>query len=203
MSTTPWDQRIANGIVEPCARLGITPNQVTTASLVLGIAAAGLYGWGMDWGPHAGAVLFVLSTLLDHADGQLARCTGTASQFGHYYDVVAGAIAYVSLFVGIGVGLRHGDFGMWSIVMGVVAGVTVSSIFAMRLYMEGNRPAGHLDQPTFAGFEIEDVLYLVAPITWFGLLEPLLIAACAGASVFAAWQIIDYLRDRTATGERE
>ena len=203
MNTTPWDQRIASGLVEPFARLGITPNQVTTVSLALGLGAAGLYGWGGGIWPHVGAALFVLSTVLDHVDGQLARRTNSASRFGHYYDHVAGAISYVGLFVGIGVGLRHGDFGGWSILMGVVAGITVTAIFAMRMYMERNRPSGYLDQPTFAGFEIEDVLYLVAPITWFGLLDPFLTIACVGAPIFAAWQILDYLRGRAAVERGE
>ncbi len=199
----PWDQRIASGFVEPFVRLGVTPNQVTAASLMLGLLGAALYGWGVGFAPHVGAAIFALSTVLDHADGQLARRTGTSSRFGHYFDHVAGAISYVGLFIGIGVGLRHGDLAGWAILMGAAAGICVTGIFGMRMYMERRRPSGYLDQPSFAGFEIEDVLYLVVPITWFGWLEPFLVVACIGAPVFAAWQILDYLRGRTAVERGE
>ncbi len=187
----PWDQRLARGAVKPLARVGVTPNQVTTLSLFLGLAAAGLYGWGNR---DLGAVLFIASTLLDHVDGELARLTGTTSRFGHYYDHVTGGVCYVVLFVGIGIGLRHGDLGGWAILMGILAGIAVSAIFSMRVFMEHDRGDEFLAQPSFAGFEIEDVLYLVGPITWFGALLPFLVAACVGAPIFAAWQVWVFLR---------
>jgi phosphatidylglycerophosphate synthase len=53
-----------------------------------------------------GGALFMLAVLVDHMDGEFARLTGLTSRFGHYYDHVAAGLGYVSLFVGLGIGLR-------------------------------------------------------------------------------------------------
>ena len=50
--------------------------------------------------------------------------------------------------------------------------------------MEDRGGKSATEQPCFAGFEIEDVLYLIGPITWFGALRPFLIAAGIGAPIF-------------------
>ena len=61
------------------------------------------------------------------------------------------------------------------------------------LWPRRNGPIGGSTKPaSFAGFETEDVLYLIAPIAWLGWLSPFLIAAVAGAPAFALftlWEI--------------
>ena len=42
----PWDQQIAAVLVRPLVNTPVTPNQITTVSLVLGLAAATLFAWG-------------------------------------------------------------------------------------------------------------------------------------------------------------
>ena len=49
------------------------------------------------------------------------------------------------------------------------------------MIMEDRGGKSATEQPCFAGFEIEDVLYLIGPITWLGVLRPFLIAAGIGA----------------------
>ncbi len=41
--------------------------------------------------------------------------------------------------------------------------------------------------PGVAGFELEDGIYLIAPATWFGWLEPFFVAAGIGAAVYCLW----------------
>jgi len=47
-------------------------------------------------------------------------------------------------------------------------------------------PAG-LEQLTAGPFEIEDILYVIAPVTWLGWLQPCLLATAVGASLFACY----------------
>lgn len=66
-----------------CARHGVTPNQVTFASLLLVLAAFALfwnghYGWGL--------VAAWAMTFLDTVDGKLARVTLQASRVGDVFD---------------------------------------------------------------------------------------------------------------------
>jgi phosphatidylglycerophosphate synthase len=104
----PWDQRLARASVRPLLAKSITPNQITTLSLAIGLLAALFYGQG-GAAVHFGAACFVLSFWLDHADGELARMSGRTSSYGHYYDLAAGAAVLVALFVGISA--RHGALG--------------------------------------------------------------------------------------------
>jgi archaetidylinositol phosphate synthase len=186
----PWDQRLARILMRPLATTRITPNQVTTLSLAVGLLAAWLYASGDTW-VHVGAVCFMLAFCLDHADGELARMTGRTSTFGHYYDLAAGGAVLVALFVGIGIGLRNGPLGVWSIGLGIAAGLATAVIFVLRMELERRAGKTATRQPNLLGFEVEDVMYLVGPITWLDLLSPLLLLAGIGTPLFALfvmWQ---------------
>lgn len=66
-----------------CVRTGITPNQVTAASLVLVIVAGVLFARGeFGWGLLAGWIM----TFLDTVDGKLARVTVTSTRLGNIFD---------------------------------------------------------------------------------------------------------------------
>jgi phosphatidylglycerophosphate synthase len=186
----PWDQRLARLLMRPLADSGIGPNQITTLSLAIGWLAAWLYAGG-GAAVHLGALCFMLSFWLDHADGELARMTARTSRFGHYYDLAAGGAVLIALFVGIGVGLRDGALGAWSIGLGGAAGLATAAIFVLRMELERRAGKPATRQPNLLGFELEDVMYLLGPITWLGLLQPFLVLAGIGAPLFALlvlWQ---------------
>ena len=66
-----------------CAIWGISPNQVTSLSLFLVIAAGVLFAFGqLLWGLVLGWVM----TFLDTVDGKLARVTVTSSKWGNIFD---------------------------------------------------------------------------------------------------------------------
>ena len=197
MSTPAWDRRLARLLARSLAPTPVTPNQVTTLGFLSGMAAAFLYAQGdeplADWA----AVLFILGAFLDHVDGELARMTESTSRFGHYYDYVASGVAVVSVFAGIGLGLRHGPLGDWAIALGGLSAASVFTILGLRLFIEARYDKPSHDQPSFAGFEIEDILYLIGPITWAGGLVPFLVAAGAGAPLFLLWQLWQWRRLRS------
>ena len=73
--------RPAQWVTRACVRMGITPNQVTAASLVLVIVAGVLFARGeYGWGLLAGWIM----TFLDTVDGKLARVTVTSTQAGKH-----------------------------------------------------------------------------------------------------------------------
>jgi archaetidylinositol phosphate synthase len=194
----PWDQRLAKALMRPLVATAITPNQITTVSLAIGLLAALLYAQNGS-AVHVGAACFVLSFWLDHADGELARITGRTSSFGHYYDLAAGGAVLVALFVGMSIGARQGALGASSIGLGIAAGLATALIFVLRMELERRAGKSAVRQPNLLGFELEDVMYLVGPITWLGLLQPFLILAGVGAPVFALlvlWQCRRVLVER-------
>ena len=183
---TPWDQRLANLVIRPLAETRITPNQVTTGSLIVGLVGAILFARGSG-SMHAGAALFMLSFWLDHADGELARITGRTSSFGHYYDLAAGGAVLIATFIGIGVGLGEGRLGRFAPLLGVTVGGAIAIIFVLRGELERQLGKTSTRQPRLLGFEVEDVLYLLGPITWLGALTPFLLLAGIGTPLFALW----------------
>ena len=68
---SPYSKYIARW----AARRGLTPNQVTTVSVLIGVLAAAAFATGERWGLVAGAVLLQLAFTTDCVDGQLARYT--------------------------------------------------------------------------------------------------------------------------------
>lgn len=189
MTTKPWDAQLAYWLVRPLKDSWVNPNHLTTVRLVTGLAAAVAIAVGDAIWANIGAGLFALSNFLDHTDGELARLSGKSSKWGHQYDLASDAIIHILLFVCIGYALREGRFGWWALLMGIVSGVSVACIFHLRNQMEQRLGKDATRQPNFAGFDIEDVLYLFPIVTLLDGLEPLLMAATIGAPTFALWVI--------------
>ncbi|MEW6169577.1 MAG: CDP-alcohol phosphatidyltransferase family protein [Pseudomonadota bacterium] len=75
--------RPARAATRCCAKAGISPNQVTSASLVLVLAAMALF-WSGHYGP--GLLAAWAMTFLDTVDGKLARVTLRSSKLGNIFD---------------------------------------------------------------------------------------------------------------------
>lgn len=104
---TKWAwPRPARWAVGQCVRLGLRPNHVTAAGLVLVVLAGVLFAEGLyEWGLLAGWAM----TFLDTVDGKLARVTVTSSRFGHYFDHIIDIVHPPVWYVlwGIGLGESH------------------------------------------------------------------------------------------------
>jgi phosphatidylglycerophosphate synthase len=192
-----WDARLARRLVTPLKTSRVTPNHLTTLRLIVGLAGAiGLAQGTFAW-TNAGALLIVLSNFIDHTDGELARISGKSSKFGHFYDLASDAFVTIALFVsmGIGVASAHGDHlyaqPAW---LGAAAGIAVALIFYLRMRIESLAGKAGTRQASAAGFETEDVLYLLPLVTLSQIVEPFLVAASIGAPLFALWVALDYRR---------
>jgi phosphatidylglycerophosphate synthase len=94
----------ARWVTRVCANNGITPNQVTSASLVLVFAAMWLFWTGhFGWGMLAAWVM----TFLDTVDGKLARVTLQSSPWGNVFDH--------------SIDLIHPPFWWWAWIVGLPA----------------------------------------------------------------------------------
>lgn len=192
MTSKAWDSRLAHRIALLLRETRVHPNHVTTASMLVGLAAAALYAGGTPLARNWGAVLYVLSAILDHVDGELARLTNKSSLRGQTYDRLADLIVRFALFAGMGLGLRHGPLGGAAVGCGLAAGAAFVLIFVLRGAIARRRGWDAIPQPGVAGFELEDVLYVIAPVTWLGWLAPFVVAAGIGAPLFAAWMVRAY-----------
>jgi hypothetical protein len=96
---------LAHLVVLALLPLRVPPPAVVLAGFVAGMAAAAELALG---NLIAAAVLLVVKTILDGADGALARASGRITAFGRYLDSDCDLIANAALFAAIGyvTGLR-------------------------------------------------------------------------------------------------
>jgi phosphatidylglycerophosphate synthase len=196
MAVATWDSRLARLVALPLRDTWVHPNHVTTVGLALGLGAAACYATGSARAANVGAGLYVSSVVLDHVDGELARLSGKCSAIGQAYDRAVDLTVRLALFAGMGIGLRHGGLGNLAVGLGLAAGIAFVTIFVLRGAMAKRRGWDALAQPSFAGFELEDILYVIAPITWLGWLAPFVVAAGIGAPLFALWVVRNHRRSR-------
>jgi len=183
----PWDSRLAHVLVRPLRATRVHPNHLTTLALLSGLAAAALYAIATPVSADLGAACWVLTSILDHADGEFARLTGKVSLFGHRYDRAADLVVKLAIFAGMGASLRHGPLQAWGLPLGVLGGASLLAIFFLRGELARRRGPEAFRQPGAAGFEIEDILYAIAPLTWLGWLGPFLVLTAIGTPLFALW----------------
>ena len=84
------------------ARLGWSPNAVTVAFIVCGVAAGVIIAFGGLWSAVAGALLIQAYLLFDCSDGELARWSGRFSATGIYLDRVGHYLGEAALLTGLG-----------------------------------------------------------------------------------------------------
>jgi archaetidylinositol phosphate synthase len=192
-----YDQRLAKAFVAAIRGLPVSPNALTALGMLVGIISGVLYAEGTRGAMIGGSLLFMVAVWMDHVDGEFARATGKTSRFGHYFDHVAAMTSYCAMFVGAGFGLRDTWLGEWAVPCGIAAGVSVALIFSIRLWQETVFGKETTVQTVRAGFEIEDTLYAVGPITWVGLMPPFVAAAGVGTPIYliyAIWEAAGHVR---------
>jgi archaetidylinositol phosphate synthase len=192
-----WDARLARRLVAPLKDSWVTPNHLTTLRLVVGLAAAAAFLPGTYFWSNLAALLLILSNFLDHTDGELARMSGKSSRMGHVYDLVSDAAVTILLFVAMGAGLDKNsgiELQIPPIALGLLAGCAIALVFFLRMRIEDMIGKAANQQASLAGFETEDVLYLLPLVTLSNSVVPFLMAAALCAPLFAWWVIIDYRR---------
>ncbi|MBO8191664.1 CDP-alcohol phosphatidyltransferase family protein [Streptomyces oryzae] len=113
---SPYSRYIARW----CARRGLTPNQVTTASLVTALIAAGCAASGQRWGFVAAGVLLIASFVLDATDGQLARYDLQYSKLGAWLDATFDRAKEYSYYAGLALGAARGGDDVWALALGAM-----------------------------------------------------------------------------------
>lgn len=197
MSTNTLIHRIVRPVIHRIAHTRITPNHITTLRLLTGAAAALAFAQGEALWLAIGGCIFLLSMLLDRADGELARQTGRASVNGHRYDLVSDCTSNILAFIGIGVGAVPA-LGVLGPLLGVVAGAGIGALFWQLnvLKLVESRPFSAWDDRFNA--DPDDAMVFVPLLVWAGAVVPTLIAAAAITPLAALW--IGFTGSRAAAG---
>ncbi|MFF8731344.1 DUF5941 domain-containing protein [Streptomyces sp. NPDC015171] len=113
---SPYSRYIARW----CARRGLTPNQVTTASLLTALIAAGCAATGTRGGFVAAGVLLIASFVLDCTDGQLARYALKYSTLGAWLDATFDRAKEYAYYAGLALGAARGGDDVWALALGAM-----------------------------------------------------------------------------------
>lgn len=95
-------RRLSRPVTRAAIALGITPNPISVASLVVGLLAAWCLWLGTAGAAVAGLAVYVTAVVLDHADGEVARLTFTESRVGEWLDIAVDTIVHAAMVVAMG-----------------------------------------------------------------------------------------------------
>jgi archaetidylinositol phosphate synthase len=173
--------------VRPLISTWVRPNHLTGLRLLTGLAACALLSVGNRSTAVWSGILWVVSCVLDRADGELARMGDLRSDSGKVLDFYSDMILDSFWFLGAGIGLRHSWLGVYAAPLGVLA------CGSMLLVMWSSELLERLSAPGVKAFDFkgvkrfhpDDMLFLLAPFTWLGWLVPILVASSVCTPIFA------------------
>ncbi len=142
---SPYSRYIARW----CARRGLTPNQVTTASLFTALIAAGCAATGTRGGFVAAGVLLIASFVLDCTDGQLARYSLQYSTLGAWLDATFDRAKEYAYYAGLALGAARGGDDVWALALGAMVLQTCRHVVDFS-FNEANHDATANTSPTAA-----------------------------------------------------
>ncbi|MEV5603658.1 DUF5941 domain-containing protein [Streptomyces sp. NPDC052299] len=160
--TTHFISPYSRYIARWCARRGLTPNQVTTASLLTALIAAGCAATGTRGGYVAAGILLLLSFVLDCTDGQLARYSLQYSTMGAWLDATFDRAKEYAYYAGLALGAARNGDDVWALALGAMVLQSCRHIIDFS-FNEANHDAVANSSPTAA---LSDKLDSVGWTVW-------------------------------------
>jgi phosphatidylglycerophosphate synthase len=103
------------------AALGMTPTQLTVIGALVGVTGgAMLYEERLGF---LGFALLILHGIIDSADGQLARITGSTTELGKVLDGGSGYVTHAAIYLAIGAGMINRGGSSVVVLWMVLAGI--------------------------------------------------------------------------------
>jgi len=125
--------------VKAIYKTNITPNQITTAALNIGLLAGFLYIFNTKIMLITAAILLIIYDILDCSDGQLARLKKNGTFFGRILDGVSDYLVSVAIYLGIGFGFAmQSDDPLFYWLLTIAAGLS-NAVHSITLDFYRNR----------------------------------------------------------------
>lgn len=160
--TTHFISPYSRYIARWCARRGLTPNHVTTASLLTALIAASCAATGTRVGFIAAGVLLIASFVLDCVDGQIARYALQYSTLGAWLDATFDRAKEYAYYAGLALGAARGGDDVWALALGAMILQTCRHVVDFS-FNEANHDATANTSPTAA---LSDKLDSVGWTVW-------------------------------------
>ena len=141
----------------------ITPNQVTTASVLSGFGCALAYAFGYF---TIGSLLLFVSHILDCTDGNLARAKSEFSSIGKWLDMAGDRLSNAAIFIGVSFFFIRTQVSELWVLLALGDAIFLSIyyyIVDIGLLMGIDKPVQNIGGLTFKGVKVK-----------WGLLEPVI-----------------------------
>src|SRR5437879_2170370 len=127
-----FDRKISGAISRVLVKTPVTPNQITMFVTGLGFWAGWLMSRPGQTVKIEGSLVFLLTSILDGCDGEVARAKKLISKLGGGLDLWGDNVVHVAGLYGLGVGLYKDTGLLVYLTLGkaAVAGTLLSAAFA-------------------------------------------------------------------------
>ena len=204
-----FDRPISLQISRHLAPTAIKPTQITMVSIAIGLIGAPFFLSSLWHWQLAGSLLFLLHSIVDGCDGELARLKFQESRYGGILDFWGDNIVHVAIFGCIAAGWAHAAAATWPLWLGTAAIVgTLGSagfIYWRQLRAkDGSGPfftsvstgSGDPLTGTLDAASRRDFIYAVPVFALFGKASWFLALAAVGAPIFFLLLIVLAARER-------
>jgi len=193
------NRKISLAVTKRLMRTNITPNHMTWVSMAFGLAGAALFLLPGRETQVLGATLFLLHSILDGCDGELARLKFMESRSGGALDFWSDNVVHLAVFACIGIGLGLHQGATWPLLFAATAviGTIASAWMVFNHTMRKPKGGGPLYTSVSTGegksmivriadmLSRRDFIYLVLILAILGKLHWFLIASGIGAPIYA------------------
>jgi phosphatidylglycerophosphate synthase len=182
------DRRLSSAVSRLLIKTPVTPNQLTTASLLIGLCGSLLIATGVYGRQVAGALLLWSCCILDGCDGEVARLKLLCSKAGAAYDLTADNVAHLATFAGIAIGVYRArpDLALFWPGVALLSGVAASMFSVWWLILRRPNERRTSLELFVERLASRDYVYLVLILVLIGKLHWFLWAAAVGSHLFNA-----------------
>lgn len=167
---------------------GVSPNAVTVATLLVGLAAAAalaVRAYPLALG------LWLLNRVMDGLDGTIARAHGRQSDFGGYLDLLCDFVVYAAIPLGLaaGIGIESREMAAAAVLVAAFYVNGASWLYLSALLEKRSAGAGARGEQTTVTMPgglvegTETILVYCFLILFPGAAVPLMLAAAAAVAV--------------------
>jgi CDP-diacylglycerol---glycerol-3-phosphate 3-phosphatidyltransferase len=132
-----YARRVAEVIVSPLARIGMTPNMATLLGLLLNAVAAAIIAFG---NLRVGGVMLLFAGLFDMVDGALARIRNQKTTFGAFLDSTLDRYSEGIVLLGVigfALSIQISTVRTWIVVLAYIAALSSLMVSYARARAEG------------------------------------------------------------------
>jgi phosphatidylglycerophosphate synthase len=178
------ERRISLALTRRLVWTSVTPNTLTLVCLAIGLAGAPFFLSPAPGLQLAGALLFLLHSILDGCDGEIARLKFLESPGGAALDFWGDNTVHVAVFGCMAVGWSQSAHSFWPLAIGALA---IASTLAAALVVAPNvvrrspRSAGARTTDALAN---RDFIYLIAALALFGKAGWFIVFVAIGTPIF-------------------